>query len=305
MPANQKVLERASQTRDRALEDLKLAVDLGKIRNADLVELKFQIGNAWSDERGALPDLLTRPNHPHTDMDRIWYEIVQLPPYSLHHITVIPKRLPAILKKVDEPDARITAAAEALTILYERWLPLANLIEQVKPLVVKGRKPSETPVDSRTLENTGSCSCCQRNIKLKDLKIVDHGFQVDEGRHGQCFGVGYYPIEISTEGLDALIKHFERRIEKAQAHLKQIENDEIETYYGASRHTREAIGRDSPKFRRARMAAAESVKSDIGGMKAQSKMAGQIMASWKPRKLPDGAGHFALEDASPAPTGPR
>lgn len=93
--------------------------------------------------------------------------------------------------------------ALAVKEVMDRWTPVANKFRTLKPLIVMGRKPAETPrkTPERTLENTGTCSCCGMNVKLKAGKIVQHGFTIRYGwQQGICFGRGYDPIEVSPEG---------------------------------------------------------------------------------------------------------
>ena len=100
----------------------------------------------------------------------------------------------------------VQAAREYLELVR----PVIEKLVIIKGLVVKGRKPSETPrlTPERTLENTGTCSVCGRNAKLKVWgKIVDHGYTIQYGfQSGNCYGVGYDPIEVSPEGAKAYLK---------------------------------------------------------------------------------------------------
>ena len=99
-----------------------------------------------------------------------------------------------------------TPMVTAVDQLITEWQPVADAIKAVKPNVVKGRRPSDSPTPSkaRTIDNTGTCAVCGRNVKLRDGKIVAHGYQRRFHAHmGNCFGVGYDPIEVSTEGAEA------------------------------------------------------------------------------------------------------
>ena len=103
-------------------------------------------------------------------------------------------------------DARFDVVRAALA----QVTPLMEKLDAVKPLIVKGRKPSETPnLNARTIEHTGTCGCCNRNIKLTEGgRIWDHGYSIEGRGHGyssgykvggSCFGVGYEPIEVSPK----------------------------------------------------------------------------------------------------------
>jgi len=96
-----------------------------------------------------------------------------------------------------------TAYAEGLREVAAQWTPVAEKFRTLKSMIVMGRKPAETPRQTpvRTLDNTGTCSCCSMNVKLKDGKIVSHGFTIRYGwQQGVCFGRGYAPFEVSPEG---------------------------------------------------------------------------------------------------------
>jgi hypothetical protein len=106
---------------------------------------------------------------------------------------------------------------------YRRWEPLCEKFLSLKPLIVKGRQISEIPsnLPPRTLENTGTCAVCQRNVKLRGTKIMDHGYTKGYGwRNGICFGAGYQAIELSPEGLEAYRDYCEKRIKELPAEIQ-------------------------------------------------------------------------------------
>ena len=104
-------------------------------------------------------------------------------------------------------------------------LPLCELVKEVKGMVVKGRKPSENPsLNARTIENTGTCGCCGRNIKLSAAgRIVDHGYGIANRGYGfgagyktgsSCFGFHYEPIEVSPKVWEDMKAAMETRLAK-------------------------------------------------------------------------------------------
>lgn len=115
----------------------------------------------------------------------------------------------------------VTTQIEALRAL----LPLCELVKEVKGMVVKGRKPSENPsLNARTIENTGTCGCCGRNIKLSAAgRIVDHGYGIANRGYGfgagyktgaSCFGFHYEPIEVSPKVWEDMKAAMETRLAK-------------------------------------------------------------------------------------------
>ena len=104
-------------------------------------------------------------------------------------------------------------------------LPLCELVKEVKGMVIKGRKPSENPsLSARTIENTGTCGCCGRNIKLSNAgRIVDHGYGIANRGYGfgtgyktggSCFGFHYEPIEVSPKVWEDMKAAMETRLAK-------------------------------------------------------------------------------------------
>lgn len=113
-----------------------------------------------------------------------------------------------------------TAYAKGIAEVVDRWTPVAEKFRTLKPMIVMGRKPAETPRQTpvRTLENTGTCSCCGMNVKLKAGKIVAHGFTIRYGwQQGICFGRGYDPIEVSPEGAVAYHAMLTKMLERVVA----------------------------------------------------------------------------------------
>ncbi len=143
-----------------------------------------------------------------SDPYRTLYSAELTRPYDFRGLRTFAKRLTAM-----EPAAKRRGVSDdlyAACLAYSAtWLPVADAIEAAKAVIVRGRKPSTEPrkTEPRTIENTGTCSICSRNIKLDGGKIVDHGFTIKYGigRNGKCFGVGFPAIEVSPEGLDAYI----------------------------------------------------------------------------------------------------
>jgi len=88
-------------------------------------------------------------------------------------------------------------------------------LDQVKPFIVKGRerRPDAPPTKERTIDHTGTCPICGKNVKMASGRLVVHGFRVLEGwgRNGKCFGVGYEPIEVSTTALTDYLQMLEER----------------------------------------------------------------------------------------------
>ena len=279
---------------------LQQALDAAFIRNVDYTDIKFRLSTAFSEERSNLPNLVGRPPHGDSFFED-FYAVDHLVPYSMVHVRTIAKKLPSTLKKLTHgDDPRIKAIAEAVSQMHDRWEPIVGQIEALKPFVVKGRTPSEIPADPRTLENTGTCSCCNRNIKLKDLKVVDHGFQVNGGRHGQCYGVNYHPIEVSTAGLENLLALNKRSRASKGEYLVKLQQGEIDTLHTMERRQMMVVKRGEDRFERLYQAAISNTTYEIETLDREIVFIEKRIADWVPRLLPDGQSHFAMP-TSPTP----
>jgi hypothetical protein len=105
---------------------------------------------------------------------------------------------------VPNGDPRIMELLNAIHQVYGRWVPLAQQLLSLKATIVKGREPRTTPsIYERTLDHTGTCGICERNIKMRGKVLVGHGYTKPLGwrQNNDCFGTGYEPIETSPQVL--------------------------------------------------------------------------------------------------------
>ena len=94
-----------------------------------------------------------------------------------------------------------------------------TLFDDAKSHIVKGRKPStnskSTPM--RTVENTGSCGICGKNVKLSRTgKILSHGYTLKYrlGKSSDCIGTHFDPIEVSPQAPKAMLDYINRWIKQ-------------------------------------------------------------------------------------------
>jgi hypothetical protein len=187
-------------------------------------------------------------------------------------------------------------------------VPACEKIATVKQFVEKGRKPSENPsVNVRTVDHTGTCGCCMRNIKLRSEGTMwDHGYfirNVGKGkgkdfsprtqyrtlegfvfavtpfnfRVGSCFGVGYKPIEVSPEVWDAMLLHMQKRQQTLPDQIASVKTwlvNNPKTPENAKTHmmTQRSLFYMEQEL--------EQLPSDIKSLRARR-------ANWKARPLPD------------------
>lgn len=189
---------------------------------------------------------------------------------------------------------------------FAEWAPICAMLKALKPMIVKGRIP--TVIDPRSLENTGTCGCCQRNVKLnQDGSITNHGYKVrNSSFENECFGCRYAPDEVSSACLVALIKVTQTSIHIAQvsaeAYAKKTTEElvaeiarrtENKTKYP---HIQQPYFSTVPSiFQSAKIA---EYRMEEKYLKADLIELNRRLAVWQPRALPDGcAKHMATEAA--------
>lgn len=128
-----------------------------------------------------------------------------------------------------------------------------------------GAEPERAP--RRDMTNTGTCSCCFGNFKLRAAKTADinpdmvfHGYQRPGTGYtvGQCYGINYAPYELSCEGTKAFIKLVESERETSAAWLKHLESAaELTIRHGEGRKVTPAHGYEFDAERRLQIANTE------------------------------------------------
>jgi|GEM_PF-3096246 len=224
--------------------------------NVDFVELKSRLNSLLEKAKGAASveylKVIHQPEHFHSDELQDQY-----------YGTIYPHTLAGWTKKLPK-----TASGPFLNALGAFWdvsvqfTPVCEKFLKAKLLVVKTRKPSERPrtTPERTLDNTGTCACCSQNVKLDRGLIVMHGYTIRWGyQSGQCFGVGYLPIEVSDKGLRAALQGFENSLAAARLALEY-----------------------NPCTRRERA----ELEGRIGGLKSAIAHYAAAIKVWAPRPLP-------------------
>lgn len=166
--------------------------------------------------------------------------------------------------------------------LGEKWAKIAETFAAQKGRVVSGRRPSGQPplTPPRTLENTGTCAVCGRNVKIPGGAIYDHGFTLRfGGRQDKCPGVGYPPIEVSPIGaqryLEALRSIRVQRLAGVESLRRMDPNAFLDTVDGNGR-PRKVIVRN----------ALVNAESELRYLERDVATYEKIVREWKPRELP-------------------
>jgi len=104
------------------------------------------------------------------------------------------------------------AYGDALRAFAAAALPLAQLMNELKTKVVKGRKPDpeaaarRAAVDAKKTMRT--CACCFRSIAvLHNGLIADHGYKLPSQwmKTASCPGGMFKPLEVSSDGLKYMV----------------------------------------------------------------------------------------------------
>lgn len=302
--------EKSTRALIENLPRLEEAIAEGRIMNSWLTSIRFTLSSAYESERDGKWKRFSRPDDRGQEF-RHWCEAGDTIPYGLHHVGSIPKKIAAFRRSIiGETYPSTEQVLEFAIQMYERWDPVLKVLNDLKAVVVKGREPKlDRQTDPRTLDHTGTCTCCARNVKLKDDKIVDHGFVIQfSERAGTCFGVGFQPVEMSPEGLIAFRDMMTGKRTGKQNYLERLEANQVESISVPGRRQATVYKVGDPQFERIRRYEIDSVKGDIGHLNFLIKSFTAQIDEWKPKLLPDGATHPAMdatEEDAPSAPGPR
>lgn len=228
--------------------------------NVDFVELK-----GW---------LNRRLDEAHEAAQKAYLKVVHTPGHerseelqNQYYGTIYPHTLAGWTKKLPKAASPAFAAAlEAFRAVPAEFSPVCEKFLKAKLLVIKSRKPSDRPrvTPERTIDNTGTCSCCGQNVKLDGGRIVAHGYTIRYGyQSGSCAGVGFAPIEVSADGAKAYLRGLEAFQSRQQAALVEA------TRAGEKKRI-------------------WSIEADLRSLKIDIHHFTRVVADWAPKALPDG-----------------
>jgi hypothetical protein len=181
----------------------------------------------------------------------------------------------------------------------EPLIHASELLKNLKTKVIKGRIPAETPNENaRTLENTGTCGCCNRNVKLtSSSRIWDHGFQILNRGYGigagykiggSCFGVGYEPIEVSPLVWQDMLAAWEKRVVELPSIIENLTNI-LATMTKPERKMdfqRTPEERELAKEYTGRQDGLRQCKSELAYLTIRIPEMKEAIQNWSPRPLP-------------------
>ena len=191
--------ERQASMLADAVVRLKMAVDAGRIPNPVFVNAKETINRAVSEA-------VTKFNTIHRH--HMIFDVLVMGAWNL----------PAAHKEAVE------ANAEVRVDFIADMLPLHQLVQAAKPLVVKRGGPgSSAPAPRR--RGAMTCQCCGRQVLAATGLIAHHGYRrpSDGWQSASCEGARTLPFEVSRARLGRLIEELRAEQVSEARHMDAVE----------------------------------------------------------------------------------
>lgn len=266
-----------------ALEQLEGCLQAGKVWNQEFIDLKSHVSRACEHAQHIASDACDRRTQHGDARDDIGYA------FQMNQAAKLSRNL----KKLSAD--KITPAIQNYIDTLDQITGLWNYLGEFKPLIVKGRKPSESPkpVDET---NMGTCTCCGRLQKLDQRqRMVHHGYQISAGhgryfgyRAGSCFGVGYMPYEFSNDGNTALVEHLKLQLKAQRQALKNYEAGPYTLSVMTQKNQTKTLDKGTPEYDRELDSRISELKSTIKLIQCEIKRQQSLIAEWKLIPLRDG-----------------
>lgn len=131
--------------------------------------------------------------------------------------------VPAAIKDMDRKSNTKRAA------FLRSLLPLHQLLEAAKPLVVKRQPGTKTAKQVAREAFTMTCQCCGRAIFAETGTIAHHGYErPGEGwQTASCMGAKFLPFEVARERLGDLIRYIESHLVDLRASLARVQSEAV------------------------------------------------------------------------------
>jgi hypothetical protein len=196
---------------DRIARDLQVLVagrDAGSILNPDFQDVKRNLDGAAEGIFKGMTGHFTAGKGGKLDPDFVTNEVLNKMNWDILFMgarTAISARKKLDKIKVSHPMVDAYRAAVAII------LPVALLLEEVKPFIVKGRRPAAPEViaarAARAAKVTpmarATCGCCFGGQAVLDNGYIhDHGYRIPRAwmKTASCPGSSYKPLEVSDAG---------------------------------------------------------------------------------------------------------
>ena len=292
--ANDRAAHNISQKFENALKAIEQGVADKKMYNADYENFKYWINEGCDKALDAAAE-------PWREMSRAG----QRPSYNANDprfnigYSVSPLHARGFLNRLKKYSNEPVVAPYVAVL--EEVAPVGELLKQLKPFIVKGRKPNPNPGPEPNLTNTGICPVCLRRQKLTfDSKMVDHGYTVPQGwggRNGHCMGFKHAPYELSNEGCIFFKGVLERQKQGNLEYIQKLEAGEIpeftrtyKMYKGPGRYESETVvtKQGDPKYPQMVQAEIEKTKQENSMINGDLKTTQKLIDDWKLQPLKHG-----------------
>lgn len=178
--------------------------------------------------------------------------------------------------------ARTVFAAEIYAPFIAQIDELQALRAAIKEAPVV--KPAPRLAHVNPNKDVKTCACCFRSIAVQGGTMAHHGYQ----RTGfgfqtsSCMGIHYRPLEVSDEGLRAMIRVLSKNIADAQAELAQWANPEVTTQVTVKAKSGQVVyARGTMDFDRAMRVMVANKESELRQANYSLKFFEEKLASWK------------------------
>lgn len=278
----EKVYIRSGHNMDRfraSLAALEAALLAGKVWNQEFISHKSNISRATEHAQHIAADATRTRGQRYGDVrDEIGYA------FQMNQAA----KLSRSLKKL--PAALLTPEIQLYIDTLDQITALWDYLKQFKPLIIKGRKPSENHKEP-DITNTGICAACECRQKLgSDLRMVHHGFKISNGggqyfgyRAGRCIGCDYLPYEFSADGTRALLVALKQQLEFVRKTLRTLEARPQEL-----REDKVVYPIGTPEYEQVLAGKIAHTKSTVSHLRTDIKRQESRIAAWQLRPLLDG-----------------
>lgn len=198
-------------------------------------------------------------------------------------VTTIPSILSAA-KKVNAYKGEETQFIKDLREVITGAAEIATQLKDLKPFIVKGRKPSgKAPAPENPNKIVKTCACCFRAIAVgSDGKMVHHGYRRpgDGFQTNSCMGISYRPLEVSDEGLRAVTQVYAGEIVRLNKALADLAAN-AETIVLKDWKGRE-VQPGTPEHRREISNTQYRLESELRSSTSYHEKLTEMLANWKP-----------------------
>lgn len=192
--------------------------------------------------------------------------------------------VPSVLssaKKVNAYKGEETQFVKNLRIVINAFAEVATELNNLKPFIIKGRKPSgKAPSPENPNKIVKTCPCCFRAIAIgTDGMMVHHGYR----RPGigfqtnSCMGINFLSLEVSNEGLVALIYAITKQLKNSRNRLANLgpDTDLLDAW-------KKPIEKGTPEHRRALSGHQYGLESEIRMTTKYLTELNTKLENWKP-----------------------